>query len=179
MDDFLKIVCPFCQTSLQIPNDDGIALKSTRCPKCRESFPIAEGLKILTCEDTNTNLVSTWHESTKTLGVLETEYNGVKNQYTLNIGKNFIGRTTLSDKKSEIQIEDPTKTLSRQHLLIEVIKYDSFYEHRLSLADGVKNKTYLGGSLLEKEDIIILNFDDKILCGKCEICFRAKNSEQK
>ena len=178
MEDFLKIVCPHCQTTLQIPNEDGVGLKNTRCPKCKQTFPIAEGIKSSASEDTNTNLVNTWHETTKTLGVLETRYeDGSSKQYMLKVGRNLIGRSTLSDKKAEIQIEDPTKTLSRHHLIIEVVKYDTYFEHRLSLADSVKNKTYLDGHLLEKEDVIVLNFNDKILCGKCEISFRCSNSK--
>ena len=174
MEEFLKIICPHCQTTLQILNEDGVGLKSTRCPKCKQSFPIAEGIKSPASEDTNTNLVNTWHETIKTLGVLETHSeDGCCKQYKLKIGRNLIGRSTHSDKKAEIQIEDPTKTLSRHHLIIEVVKYDTYFEHRLSLADGVKNKTYLDGHLLEKEDVIVLNFNDKILCGKCEISFRS------
>lgn len=180
MEEFLKIVCPFCQASLRIPNEDGIALKSTRCSKCKELFPISEGLKSAASEDTDTNLVSVWHEATQTLGILETyDEDGSKHQYPLKVGKNLIGRTTLSDITAEIQIEDSTKTLSRQHLIIDVLKYEGYYEHRLSLADGAKNKTYLGGNLLEKEDIIVLNFGDKIICGKCEISFREQNSGRK
>ena len=178
MEDFLKIVCPHCQTTLQIPNEDGVGLKNTRCPKCKQTFPIAEGIKSSASEDTNTNLVNTWHETTKTLGVLETRYeDGSSKHYMLKVGRNLIGRSTLSDKKAEIQIEDPTKTLSRHHLIIEVVKYDTYFEHRLSLADGVKNKTYLDGHLLEKDDVIVLNFNDKILCGKCEISFCCSNSK--
>ena len=155
-----------------------MGLKNTRCPKCKQTFPIAEGIKSSASEDTNTNLVNTWHETTKTLGVLETRYeDGSSKHYMLKVGRNLIGRSTLSDKKAEIQIEDPTKTLSRHHLIIEVVKYDTYFEHRLSLADGVKNKTYLDGHLLEKDDVIVLNFNDKILCGKCEISFCCSNSK--
>lgn len=178
MEDFLKIICPHCQTTLQIPNEDGIGLKNTRCPKCKQAFPIAEGIKSFASEDTNTNLVNTWHETTKTLGVLVTHSeDGSSKQYPLKVGRNLIGRSTQSSKTAEIQIEDPTKTLSRHHLVIEVIKFDTYFEHRLSLMEGVKNKTYLGGHLLEKDDIIVLNFNDKILCGKCEISFCPSNSK--
>ena len=92
----------------------------------------------------------------------------------LKMGTNVIGRIAQSGK-ADIQItQDPY--MSRRHLQIDVVKTAHGIEHHLVEINS-KNIIVLNGKPIQRNDILMLNFGDKLTLGKTDIYLEETDEE--
>ena len=90
------------------------------------------------------------------------------------MGTNVIGRIAQSGK-ADIQItQDPY--MSRRHLQIDVIKTAHGMEHRLVEINS-KNIIVLNDKPIQRNDILNLNFGDKLTLGTTDIYMEETDDE--
>ena len=90
--------------------------------------------------------------------------------YHLRSGINTIGRKAASSAAS-IQIATEDRTMSRSHAIIEVRNTGRQSIHVLRNGAN-KNPSYLNGSLIGRQDQLILNNGDRIKMGNTELTFK-------
>ena len=92
----------------------------------------------------------------------------------LKMGPNVIGRIAQSGK-ADIQItQDPY--MSRRHLQIDVVKTVHGIEHHLVEINS-KNIIVLNGKPIQRNDILMLNFGDKLTLGKTDVYLEEMDEE--
>lgn len=85
-------------------------------------------------------------------------------------GINIIGRKSSQSSQATIHIETADRTMSREHIRIEVRKDSKGFKHFLS-DNNSKNHTLYNSSYLEKGEIVILNNNDEIIIGNTTLRF--------
>jgi len=88
----------------------------------------------------------------------------------LSEGSNIVGRKALTSKAT-IQIDDSSRTISREHFYINVLMSAKGMFHSFYLTPGSKNPTFLNGVRVEQDDRYFLNNGDRIQIGNCTITF--------
>ena len=90
------------------------------------------------------------------------------------MGTNVIGRIAQSGK-ADIQItNDPY--MSRRHLQIDVVKTAHGIEHHLVEINS-KNIIVLNGKPIQRNDILNLQFGDKLTLGKTDVYLEETDDE--
>ncbi|MDR2969344.1 MAG: zinc-ribbon domain-containing protein [Tannerellaceae bacterium] len=167
----ISVRCPHCHVGLKV--DEGKlppGISSFKCPKCKSPIPISilRGKNNFQ-SDSDTTLVQPLKTGIGRLTVLadgETE----EQMFPLYEGTCVVGRRSPASN-AVIGIETNDRSMSREHIRIEV-KKDSKggYKHYLS-DNNSRNHTLYNSSFLEKGEVVVLNNNDEIVIGRTVIRF--------
>ncbi len=164
------IVCPNCRTRLSFPEISGYHDKIVECPICHFKA-MANVYKnetadkgVLGSDDEPTRLSTNLMHQKLDLGQIRVV--STNQRCPLKIGVNIIGRIAQSGN-ADIQItQDPY--MSRRHVEIDVVKTVYGIEHHLVEINS-KNIIVLNGKPIQRNDILNLQFGDKLTLGKTDI----------
>jgi len=167
----IALKCPHCGVRLKvdeqkIPHD----IKAFKCPKCKGTIPIntLREVKKSTDQEPETTLLNSPLEACGQLTVIANEWTKAQT-FTLHEGVYTIGRASHSGH-ADLAIQTDDHSMSRTHCQIEIKKDKQGYKHYLS-DNNSKNHTLYNDSYLEKEEIVILHNNDKIIIGRTIIKF--------
>lgn len=195
----IKIKCPTCGKILRLKDAPNINAASFTCPVCHEKHIVGKCQRYAeqpqptsSCGDETqyrgnsvpqpggeeTRLASgTWQgngDETRidgapsvTIGML---VDNKGTEYRLCSGLNTIGRKAISSSAS-VQIATDDRTMSRSHAVIEV-RSESGHTINIIRNGANKNPSYLNGSLIGKQDQLILKNGDRIKMGNTELTFK-------
>lgn len=192
MEDIIKIKCPYCGAVLSVKNQAGIESKSVTCPICKQKSPFNDFRKVVdkvndertqypredekTSYQTSDPPTATGQGLNFTLGRLASA--SLKRPFQLKPGKNIIGRQA-SKSIADCQIPtDPSKRMSREHLIIDVKKVPGKgFVHYASLYKEKENKTFINKVELEYGDCMVLNHGDIIKLPDADVKFEIPDEE--
>ncbi len=164
--DIIKIGCPVCGTILRVKNVPGIEAKTAICPVCKTSSPFT-AFKIVRDggEPTEVNI----GQENRTIGELRLA--GTERVFPLAMGRNVIGRQA-DGNTATIQIPEPTRRLSRRHLVIEVkeVPHRGIL-HCVSLFKEQVNPTFVDDTRLEFGDSLVLASHARLRLPQVELLF--------
>lgn len=169
----ISVKCPYCHVGLKV--DEGklpLGLTSFKCPKCRQSIPVSllESQRQRADADQDTVLVRPVADVAGRLLVVGDEATP-EQTFTLHEGVFVVGRKSRASNAT-IGILTADKSMSREHILIEVKKdHKGGYKHYLS-DNNSKNHTLYNGSYLEKGEVVVLKDDDEIIIGHTVLRFK-------
>lgn len=174
----IVIYCPRCGTGLKINGNVNMANlqeKNLTCPRCKNNSPFSS-YKVQSQQNQNEPNTTTTPiygnqspndppsvtPSAKVLTPGRLVIPALKLRFDLKIGKNIIGRQAQSST-ANFQIPCQEKLMSRNHILIEVIKNEAKgYVHKLSLNKEHSNPTFFGETPMEYGDKFYLHDGDMI-----------------
>lgn len=179
MMETVKIKCPCCGVILAVKSQSGLEDKSITCPVCKEKNPY-ESFKMIEMSGGKSEHTEYPHqpmhnkndkEETKfkigdsaqnfTLGKLVLP-NG-QLPYTLQPGKNIIGRKAKASTANCQISTGENKRMSREHLVIDVKKVPGKgFVHYASLFKQKVNDTFINDEKLEFGDCIVLQHGDTL-----------------
>lgn len=172
------LVCPNCRTRLSFPKIDGYEDKIVECPIChfKAKTTVYLGGSVakggLGSDDEATQLPGSAMQQKNDIGQIRVT--STNQHCPLKMGTNVIGRIAQSGK-ADIQItNDPY--MSRQHLQIDVIQTNYGIEHHLVEINS-KNIIILNGKEIHRNDILKLQFGDKLTLGKTDIYLEETDEE--
>ena len=161
----ISIKCPHCRVGLKV--DEGklpLGITSFKCPNCKKAIPVSlvTGEKN-SSEDSETVLVQPVVQHSGKLTVLS-DANTPEQHFPLFEGTYIVGRKS-SASNANIKIETADRSMSREHIRIEVKKDDhAGYKHYLS-DNKSKNHTLYNSNYLEEGEKVVLNDNDEIIIG--------------
>lgn len=172
------LVCPNCRTQLSFPEVKGYQDKIVECPICH--FKALANVYLsgkagqggFGGNEEATQLPWNCLQFSDDIGQIRVVSTG--QCCPLKMGKNIIGRIAKSSK-ADIQITHD-EYMSRQHVLIEVIKGVHGIEHRL-VEIGSKNIVLLNGKPIQRNDILNIKFGDCITLGKTDVYLEGTDGE--
>ncbi len=162
----ISIKCPHCQVGLKV--NEGklpLGITSFKCPQCKQAIPISLVLekKNGSSEDSETILIQPVKETTGKLTVVAAPETP-EQIFPLHEGVFIVGRKS-SASKADLMIETGDRSMSREHIRIEVKKEPrGGYKHYLS-DNNSKNHTLYKSNYLEEGEIVVLNNNDEIVIG--------------
>lgn len=168
----ISIKCPYCQVGLKV--DEGklpLGLTSFKCPKCRQAIPVSLVLdKKTESEEPDTVLVNPLVEKRGRIMVLPAPETP-QQSFILPEGISVIGRKS-SASKATLMIETADRSMSREHIRIEV-KKDEHGSYKYYLSDNnSKNHTLYNSNYLEEGEVVVLNNNDEIVIGHTVLRFQ-------
>ena len=143
----ISVKCPHCHVGLKV--DEGkipLDITSFKCPKCRQPIPVSllSMEKGSVASESETVLIQPFRMTTGHLSVIAT---------------------------ATIGIVTADKSMSREHIRIEVKKdAKGGYKHYLS-DNNSKNHTLYNSNYLENGEIVVLNNNDEIIIGRTVLRF--------
>ncbi len=161
----ISIKCPHCRVGLKV--DEGklpLGITSFKCPNCKKAIPVSlvTGEKNGS-EDSETVLIQPVVQHCGNLTVIS-DANTPEQHFALLEGVYIIGRKS-SASNANIKIETTDRSMSREHIRIEVKKDDhTGYKHFLS-DNNSKNHTLYNSNYLEPGEKVVLNDNDEIIIG--------------
>lgn len=168
----IALKCPHCQVGLKV--DEGkipLGITSFKCPKCKEPIPVS----LLTRKqdppetDSDTTPVIPGLSGIGKLTVLP-DADTSSQAFPLSEGAVIVGRKSKASKAT-VPIETADRTMSREHIRIEVKKDPKGgYKHFLS-DNNSKNHTLYNNSYLEDGEVVVLTDNDEIILGRTVIRF--------
>ncbi|MCI7119100.1 MAG: FHA domain-containing protein [Prevotella sp.] len=181
----IKIKCPTCGKVLRLLETPNIDAAYFTCPVCKEKHIVGKCQRYVeqpkpivpSCEETQYLGASSQQpggDETR-IGISPIARIGmlVDNKgasYQLCSGVNTIGRKATTSSAS-IQIATDDRTMSRSHAIIEVRNAGGQTIHILRNGAN-KNPSYLNGSIVARQDQLILNNGDHIKMGNTELTFK-------
>lgn len=174
------LVCPSCRTRLSFAAVAGYQDKIVECPICHfkakanvyQGGNVAKGGNDADSQTQMPTQLSGAMQCKNDLGQIRVV--NTKQCCPLKLGTNVIGRIAQSGK-ADIQItNDPY--MSRRHLQIDVVKTNYGIEHHLVEINS-KNIIKLNGAPINRNDILKLNFGDKLTLGITDIYFEETDEE--
>lgn len=169
----ISIKCPYCQVGLKV--DEGklpLGLTSFKCPKCKQAIPVSLVLgKKADMDESVTELI---HPAAEERGrIIVFPAAGTPGQtFPLPEGISIIGRKSTASKAT-IMIETDDRSMSREHIRIEVRK-DVHGGYKHYLADNKsKNHTLYNSNYLEDGEMVVLNNNDEIIIGHTILRFQS------
>lgn len=168
----ISVKCPHCHVGLKV--DEGkipLDLTSFKCPKCKQPIPVAllSAEKEQNLSESETILVQPIRTSTGYLSVIANA-NTPEQTFPLYEGLAVIGRKSNASNAT-IGIITDDKSMSREHIRIEVKKETKGgYKHYLS-DNNSKNHTLYNSNYLEEGEIVMLNNNDEIVVGHTVLRF--------
>lgn len=164
----ISVKCPHCHVGLKV--DEGKlpdGLTSFRCPKCKQSIPVS--LLGQVNQNTDTVLVRPVVNSVGRILVVG-DKSTPEQVFPLYEGVAVIGRESRASKAT-IGIATEDKSMSREHIRIEVKKDPKEgYKHYLS-DNNSKNHTLYNSNYLENGEVVVLKDNDEIIIGHTVLRF--------
>jgi predicted Zn finger-like uncharacterized protein len=164
----ISIRCPHCGVGLKIDESKlPKGITSFKCPKCKHDIPLSilynkggEGYAL----SGETEIVLPRKTECGRIRVLHN--NDTPEQvFPLKEGISIIGRQSAHSPQTDIQIQTNDRSMSREHLRIEVKKdLKGGYKHYLS-DNNSKNHTLYNSNYLAEGEVVILNNNDEIEIG--------------
>lgn len=178
----LSVVCPNCRSRLSIQDAPGIQDKVLGCPVCKYKAKVSLYLMGQAAQggqganDEATQLPGSMQQVKTDVGQMRVIQTGQICE--LRMGTQVIGRLANSGK-ADLQIgsddyKDPY--MSRSHVQIDVVKTAAGIQHHMTEI-GAKNIIQLNGADIQRGDVIILKFGDKITLGKTDIVLEETDDE--
>ena len=158
----ISVKCPHCHVGLKV--DEGkipLDITSFKCPKCRQPIPVSllSMEKGCVASESETVLI-------QPLANADTP----EQTFPLQEGVYIIGRKSNASTAT-IGIVTADKSMSREHIRIEVKKdAKGGYKHYLS-DNNSKNHTLYNSNYLENGEIVVLNNNDEIIIGRTVLRF--------
>lgn len=177
----LKFVCPNCKALLEIDDAPGVRDKMMACPHCKFRAKVVVFLQNAWGGKNGGDDVPTqidFKGMDRTIGSL---FYGNK-EFSLQKGENTIGRKAQTGH-AEVQLCDEhgevDMYMSRKHAVITIKDGACGLEHQLRPWEP-KNTIKLNGKTpLMKDDVIVLQWGDKLTFGHTELVFdRPSNGER-
>lgn len=165
----ISVKCPHCNVGLKV--DEGklpLGITSFNCPKCKQPIPVS----LLDKVDTNVETTLLYAPEQKTIGKLSVISNEeTKEQvFPLHEGVYIVGRESKTSKAT-ICIKTEDKSMSREHIRIEVKKdAKGGYKHYLS-DNNSKNQTLYNSNYLRNNEVVVLSDNDEITLGRTTLRF--------
>ena len=160
----IAIKCPYCQVGLKV--DEGklpLGITSFKCPKCKQAIPISLVTSKVKEEEAETQLLQPVKKSVGKLTVMANPDTETQT-FLLQEGIFIIGRQS-SASKADLAIQTNDRSMSREHLRLEVKKEErGGYKHFLS-DNNSKNHTLYNNKYLEEGEIVVLQDNDEIIIG--------------
>lgn len=167
----IAVKCPHCQVGLKVDERKiPLGITSFKCPKCKGSIP----LSLLSsaespAEDSETVLVSPPKDGIGRLTVLP-DADTPEQTFPLHEGRMVVGRKSDSSKAT-LAIVTADRTMSREHICVEVKKdAKGGYKHYL-IDNNSKNRTLYNNSYLETGEMVVLKDNDEIVIGRTVLRF--------
>ena len=159
----IRIQCPNCSAILEAKDNPANYEKYVTCPNCkvRNKFKDFKHVIPKEREDDSTRIDEFGEESPGCLLDMTT-----RREYPLKEGRNLVGRKPVSSPaKADIPIVTSDQGMSREHLLVDVMRgRDGHYHVYVSNAKN-KNATEVNGEVLEDGDKVGIKHGDIIkLC---------------
>ena len=168
----LKIICPNCHSLLKIQNTPGISDKMLSCPICRFRAKVSvyqqANMKRYQPDDGDEPTQVNLDMMDRTIGSLFYQ----NEEYSLHKGVNTIGRKAKTGH-AEVQISED-RYMSRQHASITIKEGHNGLEHLLQPTNP-KNPIKVNGKPIENEDVIVLQWGDRLTFGHTELIFERYN----
>lgn len=168
----ISVKCPHCHVGLKI--DEGklpLNLPSFNCPKCKKPIQVSSLPldKPPFKPDSETELIQPQRKNTGKLTVIANT-DTFEQIFSLREGVFIVGRKSKVSNAS-IQIVTGDKSMSREHLRIEVKKdAKGGFKHYLS-DNNSKNHTLYNSNYLEDGEVVVLNNNDEIIIGRTVLRF--------
>lgn len=168
----ISVRCPHCHVGLKV--DEGklpLDISSFKCPKCKQAIPVSllSSDKKPVEDEPETALVHPIKTSAGKLNVMANP--GTEEQmFLLYEGISVIGRKSNASGDT-IGIVTTDKSMSREHICIEVKKDPKGgYKHYLS-DNKSKNHTLYNSNYLEEGEVVVLHNNDEIVIGHTVLRF--------
>ena len=168
----ISVKCPHCHVGLKV--DEGkipLDITSFKCPKCKQPIPVS----LLSTEkgcagsESETVLIQPLRLITGHLSVIANA-DTPEQIFPLQEGVYVIGRKS-NTSTATIGVVTADKSMSREHIRIEVKKdAKGGYKHYLS-DNNSKNHTLYNNSYLENGEVVVLNDNDEIIIGRTVLRF--------
>lgn len=166
----IKVKCPFCGKILIVADDPANMGKKLRCPVCKESSVYEDFKRVAGPEVSDATQVIFVSESTPVTFILKDKTTGYK--YSLNLGRNLIGRMTYKSKpKADVPIKTKDMGFSREHLFIEIVKGCDGVFHCYAVNASNKNDTFINGEKLHDSDKMAIKDGDQIKSSLTTLVF--------
>ena len=171
------IVCPECRQQLSFNEVPGYQNMVVECPKCHFKANVsvyqggAHARGAQGADEMPTQLVMP-PKTVTDIGQIRVKSTG-EIQF-LQPGKNIIGRRAQTGT-ADIKISTDMY-MSRQHVMIDVVKTVSGYEHHLVEINS-KNIVKLNGKPINRGDVLILKFGDTMTLGTTDIVLESNDDE--
>lgn len=166
----ISVKCPHCHVGLKV--DEGkipLGITSFKCPKCKQSIPVSLLSENQHAADGDTVLLQSVKKTTGRLTVLANA-DTPEQTFPLHEGIAVAGRQSNASNAT-IRIITADRSMSREHIRIEVKKTaDGGFKHYLS-DNNSKNHTLYNSSYLEEGEVVVLNDNDEIVIGHTVIRF--------
>ena len=168
----ISVKCPHCHVGLKV--DEGkipLDITSFKCPKCRQPIPVSllSMEKGSVASESETVLIQPFRMTTGHLSVIANA-DTPEQTFPLQGGVYIIGRKSKASTAT-IGIVTADKSMSREHIRIEVKKdAKGGYKHYLS-DNNSKNHTLYNSNYLENGEIVVLNNNDEIIIGRTVLRF--------
>ncbi len=177
----LSVVCPQCRSRLSIQNVPGIQDKMLQCPVCKYKAKVSlyqigqagKGGQGASDEATHLPGSQKINADVGQLHIIPTDQ-----ICELREGTQVVGRLATTGN-ADLQIGGDNysdKYMSRRHVQIDVVKSAHGLEHRL-VEIGSKNIVQLNGKDIQRGDIIVLHFGDRLTLGKTDVVLEETNEE--
>lgn len=195
MDDKLIIKCPNCSKRLTLKVVPGIERKSLTCPACRQASPFSS-FTVLEQKSPTPSAKSGEATRMDDLGHTHIQLGGIGAPANTNAtpgrfvavdaslapmqlkeGRNILGRESSS---APVDIALPTqyKSISRQHLIIDVRRTAVGYVHTVMLCKSEVNRTYINAMQLAYGDQVILNDGDIVKLPNLSLRFEQSSRKE-
>lgn len=170
----IAVKCPHCHVGLKV--DEGkipLGITSFKCPKCKKPIPVAllskENTPVSDTVEPDTEVIYPLKTSSGRITVLS-DADTPEQVFPLYEGIAVAGRKSNASNAT-IAIRTADKSMSREHIRIEVKKdAKGGYKHYLS-DNNSKNRTLYNSSYLEAGEVVVLNDDDEIVIGRTVLRF--------
>ena len=170
----ISVKCPHCHVGLKV--DEGkipLDITSFKCPKCRQPIPVSllSMEKGSVASESETVLIQPLRMTTGRLSVIANA-DTPEQTFPLQEGVYIIGRKSNASTAT-IGIITADKSMSREHIRIEVKKHaKGGYKHYLS-DNNSKNHTLYNSNYLENGEVVVLYNNDEIIIGtSCGMAIR-------
>ena len=172
----ISVKCPHCNVGLKVDERKLPAdITSFKCPKCKCLIPVStlsqkEGEGVSSFSETA--LLRIPQKGTGKITVLADD-DTPGQEFPLHEGVSIIGRKSSNPSRTTIGIETADKSMSREHIRIEVKKNTKGgYKHYLS-DNNSRNHTLYNSNYLGDGEEVILNDNDEIIIGRTVLRFNA------
>ena len=168
----ISVKCPHCHVGLKV--DEGkipLDIASFNCPKCKQPIPISvlSQERGMQSSEPETILIQPIRTSTGRLLVIANA-DTPEQTFPLYEGVTIIGRKSGASGAT-IGVVTGDKSMSREHIRIEVKKdTKGGYKHYLS-DNNSKNHTLYNSNYLENGEVVILGDNDEIIIGRTVLRF--------